>query len=34
VAIAMQVNTDVSPVGERMSSYLLALATVVLDQAH
>lgn len=34
VAIAMQVNTDVSPVGERMSSYLLALATVVLDKAH
>lgn len=34
VAIAIQVNTDVSPVGERISSYLLALATVVLDQAH
>jgi D-alanyl-D-alanine carboxypeptidase len=34
VAIAVQVNTDVSPVFERMSSYLLALATVVLDHAH
>lgn len=34
VAIAIQVNTDASPVNERISSYLLALATVVLDQAH
>ena len=34
VALAMQVNTDVSPVFERMSSYLLALATVVLDHVH